>query len=133
MSDILIKVPMLESSKAWYCEDCDEFHLEEPEFDKLYECNECSNKFRSSNGNGRNGNMCPECGNKFGSRVDEGDKNGSPICPSCDTAVADEVAIDTCPIDGCEYHGNPDEIDTDAYLKHFFEDHFDALSYETPR
>lgn len=129
----LAPIPYPSETTVWACPDCDEVATEQPELDKLYECNNCSGKFLGSNGGGKNGNMCPDCGNKFGTRIDEGDpKLGATICPSCREAVAEETQMETCPF--CEWHGeSPDERNADAFLKHVVEDHLEELSYDVVR
>lgn len=124
MSDVItVLVPDMSERTIWTC-TCGGSEDEEPDADTLYECQDDGTFKRSDTEN--NNHQCPQC-KKFGSKQAEG-----PICPDCSEAVMEEQSVDGCSIDGCDFHGNPGETDSEAYLKHFLEDHFEEIAVEYP-
>lgn len=120
---ILLSIPDMDVRKMWVCNACNEIQEDEPEEDAVYECSNCGNFKRSDTDNGNH--QCPQC-KKFGSKV----TGSGPLCPECEEGICVEQDIDVCDEagNGCDWHGNPGETDSDAYIKHFLEEHAEEVA-----
>jgi DNA-directed RNA polymerase subunit RPC12/RpoP len=114
---MLLHIPDLTESKSWACPECSATQDDEPDTDTIYECGNCGNSFSREQNEGTN--LCPDCRHRAATR------EKGPVCPECGGGIMEEQTCDGCP--DCDWKGEPDVTDAQAYLKHYLEEHADDI------
>lgn len=110
----------LETVERYWCQECEEVS-EETAGAKLYECSECSEKFNSNNGGGKNGNMCPSCLNKFGK------KQADDSCAACEAGEVEVIDLFVCPFNCGEEGDGTEFTEEEKVHNHMLGKHGDEL------